>query len=137
MEGTGKALTPERRRQMLERIKGHFGIDSNADFARRLGISPQNINSWFARGAFNELLLATTFPELSGDWLLTGEEPMLKADRSAVPQGGMNDLHRALAAIAEEQKLTARAQSQADKLIIILQSLSATLKKLGTQADEK
>lgn len=132
---TEKTLSPESRRKMLEDIMGHFGIESQAAFAKRLGITPQNMSSWFSRGAYNEEVLAVAFPELSGDWLLLGEGPMLKADRTVKPKPSDSDLHRALAAIAEEQRLTARAQSQADKLIAICQTLSAALKKRNERGE--
>ena len=131
-------LTAEQRRQMLERIIAHSGIESMADFARKLGMSPQNFNSWRVRGSFNAELLAVTFPELSGDWLLTGEGPMLKADRQLPPAPlpeATIDIHRALLAIAEEQKLTAKAQAQADKLLAVLHSLTAAFQQL--QRDSK
>ncbi len=132
---TEKTLSAESRRKMLEDIMEHFGIESQAAFAKRLGITPQNMSSWFSRGAYNEEVLAVAFPELSGDWLLLGEGPMLKADRTVTVKPSDSDLHRALAAIAEEQRLTARAQSQADKLIAICQTLSAALKKRNAQAE--
>ena len=125
---TENMLSPEARRTILERIVEHYGIESQAEFARRLGTSPQNLNSWLARGTYNVELLAVSFPELSGDWLLTGEEPMLKKDRvPAVPQE-VTDLARALNAVAEEQKLTAKAQAQADKLLDVLNALAGRLR---------
>ncbi len=120
---TEKMLSPDARRQILERIMEHYEMESQAEFARRMGISAQNVSSWFARGTYNVELLAVSFPELSGDWLLTGEEPMLKAERDS----GTPDLRRAFQAIVEEQRMTAKAQAQSDKLLGILRSLVAQL----------
>ena len=122
---TEKMLTAEQRRAILDRIMGHYNLGSQAEFARRLGISPQNVNSWWQRGTYNVELIAVCFPELSGDWLLTGEDPMLKADRVSTPaHAPATELSRALAALAEEQKLTAKAQAQADRLLAILHTIA-------------
>lgn len=121
-------LTGDQRRAIIERIMGYYNIGSQAEFARRLGISPQNVNSWITRGTYNVELIAVSFPELSGDWLLTGKEPMLKADRVSTPvHQPMTELQRALVALAEEQKLTAKAQAQADRLLAILHTISHRL----------
>lgn len=131
-------LTADQRRQMLERIIAHSGIESMADLARKLGMTPQNFSSWRVRGTFNAELLAVTFPELSGDWLLTGEGPMLKADRQQSPASITKtdiDLNRALQAIVEEQRLTAKAQAQADKLLAVLHSLTATLQQMQRDSE--
>ena len=138
-----KMLTADQRREIVERIIKHYGIESMADFARRLGMSAQNVNSWRTRGTYNVELLAVTFPELSGDWLLTGEEPMLKKDRRA-PQSPLPstftppmdfDLRRAIEAIAAEQRLTAKAQAQADKILSILNMLAASKNKPSKDAE--
>jgi hypothetical protein len=138
-----KMLTADQRRQMVERIIAHYKMESKTEFARRLGTSLQNINSWLARGTFNAELVAVTFPELSGDWLLTGEEPMLKKDRRLPPDTGIPvhaipkdmDLRRAVEAIAAEQRLTAKAQAQADKMLSILHMLTAPKNKPSKDAE--
>lgn len=134
---TDKMLSSDQRREMLKRIMDHYGMFTQAEFARKLGISVQNINSWLSRGAYNVELLAVTFPELSGDWLLTGEEPMLKKDRAAktsetyhqLPAGDAA-LMRAMETIATEQRMAVKAQEQTDKLLSIMQSLAVSLKRL-------
>ena len=129
---TEKMLSADQRRAMLERIMEYYGMESQADFARRLGISPQNVSSWMARGTYNVELVAVCLPELSGDWLLTGEEPMLKADRFPSPaHSRTTELDRALAALAEEQKLTAKAPAQADKVLAILHTIAHQTRRPG------
>ena len=129
---TEKMLSADQRRAMLERIMGYYGMESQADFARRLGISPQNVSSWIARGTYNVELIAVSLPELSGDWLLTGEEPMQKADRMPTPgHTPTTALDRALIALAEEQKMTAKAQEQADKVLAILHTIAHQTRRPG------
>lgn len=141
---TEKMLTAEQRRRILERIMAHYGMNSQAEFGRFLGISAQNINSWLTKGTYNVELLAVSLPEISGDWLLTGEEPMLKADRVAKstedvpPQqcpADAGELHRALEALAAEQRLTAKAQEQADKILSIMQLLATSVNRLKRSSE--
>ena len=125
-------LSPEQRKQILENVMSHYGYFTQADFARKLGVSTQNLNSWFIRGAYNVELLAVKCPEISGDYLLTGELPMLKAERGTYQNGGkeatFDDLKRAVDAITAEQKLTAKAQEQADKLLAVLKTLANSVR---------
>ena len=131
-------LSSDQRRAILKQLMDHYGMFKQAEFARKLGISVQNVNSWLSKGTYNVELIAVTFPEISGDWLLTGEEPMLKKDRApkvatvpTQPQTTDNGtMRRAIEAIAAEQKMTAKAQEQADKILSIMQSLAASLKRL-------
>ena len=127
-------LTAEQKRSMLERIMEHYGIFTQAELARKMGISAQNVNSWLTRGTFNVELVAVKCPELSGDWLLTGAEPMLKADRP-LQDGSVapTDIRKAVDAIAAEQRLTAKAQAQADKILAILNTLAESVKQLRNQ----
>lgn len=142
---TPDMLTSEQRAQMLEKIIDHFGFKSQAEFARHIGISPQNINSWRTRGTYNVELLAVRFPELSGDWLLTGEGPMLKAERGPAPAETVrpapaetarpapathSDLKRVLNALVTEQRMTEQAVANTEKVMSVLKTLSAAVEKL-------
>lgn len=136
---TSDMLTSEQRAQMLEKIIDHFGFKSQAEFARHIGISPQNINSWRTRGTYNVELLAVRFPELSGDWLLTGEGPMLKSERGPAPAPAETvrpapathaDLKRVLDALSTEQRMTEQAVANTEKVMSVLKTLSAAVEKL-------
>jgi hypothetical protein len=77
-------------------------------------------------------LLAVKFPDVSGDWLLRGEGPMMKEDRLPVPASAdATDYRKTIDAIVAEQRLTAKAQAQADKILAILNSLADSFRKLG------
>lgn len=65
---------------MLNEIKTHFKLKSDADFARFLGIKPQTLSSWYSRNTFDIDILYAKCVGISGDWLITGIEPMLKKD---------------------------------------------------------
>ena len=135
---TEEMLSADERHDMLEQIKEYYGFESQAEFARKIGVSTQVLNSWYTRECFNIELLAVKFPELSGDWLLRGERPMLKKDKAemTVPATTM-DVQSALAALAQEQKLTAKAQDQTDKIMQVMESIAASLKRLSKSLEQK
>lgn len=69
---------------MLEAILNHYTNGNKAKFANMLGVSPQTISAWAARSTFDSELIYTKCSDISADWLLAGEGPMLKdANRSS------------------------------------------------------
>lgn len=128
---TPEMLTDEQKRKMVEALREHLGIFTHADFARKMGISPQNAYAWLQRGAFNAELVAVKCPEISGDWLLTGKGPMLKAERDAAPAAvpcNPDELKRLVDAITEEQKLAAKAMAQTDKVLELMNAVTRMMK---------
>ena len=76
---------------ILNQIKCEFGIKTNAEFARVLGISPQNLSNWYKRNTFDENLILRKFTNVDEHWLLTGEGEMLKSDRvTSAPASNKN-----------------------------------------------
>lgn len=63
---------------ILDRIIKYYKFKSDAEFARHLGITPQNLSKWKTRNTYDAELLYTKCTELNPEWLLTGNEPMLK-----------------------------------------------------------
>jgi hypothetical protein len=89
--------------KMISEVCIYFAGGNRSKFARLLGMKPQAIDAWFTRASYNAELIKQTFPEISGDWLLTGEGEMLLADRSelsdtqrAYYQGQIDILREAL-----------------------------------------
>lgn len=68
---------------MLNQLIDHYTGGNKAKFAELLGVRAQTINSWEKRESFDHELLYSTFDDLSGDWLLSGEGEMLKSKHSA------------------------------------------------------
>ena len=44
---------------ILNKIKGHYKLRNNADFARFLGISQQLLANWFSRNTYDIEILST------------------------------------------------------------------------------
>ena len=77
---------------VLNLIKDWRGLSSDADLARELGVTANNLSKWRMRNTYDVATLSSRYPELSADWLLTGEGNMLReqstersVDRLTVP----------------------------------------------------
>ena len=67
---------------ILSNIKLHYGLRTDADFARFLEIKPQTLASWYKRNSFDIELLYAKCEDISPDWLLTGFGEMLRKNIS-------------------------------------------------------
>lgn len=65
------------KRERLEALIDHYSNGKKSEFARKLGIKPQTINSWMSRDSYDIDLIYSICENLSADWLLTGEGEML------------------------------------------------------------
>ncbi len=77
--------------ERLERLIEHYAEGKKAEFARRLGVSPQTINTWLGRSSFDVELVFAKCESVSGDWLLSGRGEMMRDKQAttsitAVPQ---------------------------------------------------
>lgn len=63
---------------ILNRIKSHYNLATNADLAKFMGIAPTTISSWYSRNTFDYDLLFAKCVGLDKEWLLTGEGFALK-----------------------------------------------------------
>ena len=65
---------------------------SKADFARKVGESPQAVNNWVSRdngmNVLNKVIEA--FPEVNSDWLMTGHGTIVNGDYN-VNNGNLSD----------------------------------------------
>lgn len=60
--------------EKISQIIKHF-CESNAEFAKMMGETPQNINNWIKRGAGINILgkILEKFPQINMNWLLKDE----------------------------------------------------------------
>lgn len=63
---------------MLEALIKHYEGGNKAQFAKRLGVTPQAISTWLSRNTFDKELIFAKCELISPDWLLTGEGSMLR-----------------------------------------------------------
>ena len=67
---------------MLDAMIAHYTSGNKAKFATLLGVSAQTISAWGTRNTFDSELIYTKCGEISPDWLLTGEGPMLRDSKN-------------------------------------------------------
>ena len=77
-----ETITPSTldKRKMLNELIDFYSNGNKALFARRLGISPKTISTWLSRNTLDVELIRQKCPDVSSDWLLTGEAPMLRTN---------------------------------------------------------
>jgi len=69
---------------ILNKIKSHYNLKSDVDFASFLGIAPTTLSSWYSRNTFNIDLLSAKCVDVSSDFILTGKEPLLKSEETII-----------------------------------------------------
>ena len=129
-------MTPEQRIDILKKLADYYGISKNVDFARFFGLSEPTAFNRLKVGYIDFEQVYEKCPDISADWLLSGEGPMLKKDRDSIVASqntnigeGANQnvsvveskaVQDALAALAREQEALSKAQDQISGLIEIL-----------------
>ncbi len=61
---------------ILNEIKLHYKIGTDAEFASFLGINAQTLSNWKARNSFDLELIHSKCVGINANWLLTGEGEM-------------------------------------------------------------
>ena len=64
--------------KVLNALKEYKNFATLSDFARFLGVKPQALSNWYARNTFDIHILSDKFPEVDGNWLISGEGSMLR-----------------------------------------------------------
>jgi hypothetical protein len=123
-------MTPE---EIYTRIREHYGLERNIDFANWLGVSPQNANALMKRVTVDYDLIHEKFPEVSPEWLLSkGEKGEMVVGGQTAPVGqyyGVPDLAKALdlaqRSLLNEQTTCRALQHQIDGLLEIMKNITA------------
>ena len=131
-------MTQEQRIDILKKLSDYYGISKNVDFARFFGLSEPTAFNRLKVGYIDFEQVYEKCPDISADWLLSGEGPMLKKDRDNIVASqntnigeGANQnvsvvesraVQDALAALAREQEALGKAQDQISGLIEILKA---------------
>ena len=71
----------------LEQLIIVFAKGNQSSFAKQMGASQGTIGTWLARKIFDPERIKRAFPQVDGNWLLTGEGEML------LPEEGSSSVH--------------------------------------------
>lgn len=97
------------KREQLDRLVSYFANGNKAEFARMLGITKQSLNTWFNHEHLDIEKVLYACPEVSADWLITGDGTMLRDDHPKPDRGAVKKL-------AEEQVRSEIVASLFDEL---------------------
>ena len=69
---------------MILAIVDHYSNGNKAQFANKIGVTPQTISTWISRNTFDIEKIFAQCEGISAEWLLTGNGVMLKQDSLAL-----------------------------------------------------
>lgn len=66
---------------MILALVDHFSNGNKAQFANKIGVTPQTISTWISRNTFDTEKIFALCEGVSAEWLLTGKGSMLKNEQ--------------------------------------------------------
>lgn len=63
----------------LQRLIEYYCGGNKAEFAKKIGVTPQCLYTWSSRGTLDYDIIFAKCEDLSAKWLLTGEGEMLES----------------------------------------------------------
>ena len=75
------------KKDMILAMIEHYSNGNKAQFASRLGITPQGLSTWIKRESFDLELIFSKCEGLSAQWLLTGEGDMFENNHQTKSKG--------------------------------------------------
>ena len=72
---------------IIKELIKYYGEGKNIEFAKKLGIKPQTINTWVARNTFDIELIFAKCERINANWLLSGKGEMLRSESDERPDG--------------------------------------------------
>lgn len=69
------------KKQMILDLIDYYSNGNKTLFSKKLGVTPQTISSWLSRNTFDKELIFAKCENVSAEWLLTGNGPMLKEEQ--------------------------------------------------------
>lgn len=124
---------------ILNDIRFHYKFKNNAEFARFLEITPQNLSNWYKRNTFDIEKIYTKCEGINPAWLLTGKGSMfLNAAEAEKDQGNMEDLRKLLASKDKiialyEEKIKSLESDREDRLDAISAQNQLIIEYLDSQ----
>lgn len=124
-------------RTQLELLIKEFANGNQSQFGKCIGASQGTIGTWISRGNMNERRIKAAFPQVDGNWLLTGEGQMLlpNEDKSSVQVNGHNNTTQITSSgnINNHKSLENESISDTNEIKLLRQELTS----LRTLLDEK
>ena len=77
------------KKDIVNALVEHYCNGNKSQFAKKLGVKPQTINTWIARDSFDIDLIYSKCEYISARWLLTGEGEMLSTPANSTLQNAM------------------------------------------------
>ena len=114
---------------ILSEIKSHYGLKTDADFARFLGIKPQTLASWYTRNSFDIELLYAKCVDIEPDWLLSGSGHMLRNNISNSSDAHLSNTSK----IVQNQCKDTKKNSHLQENITIVDNLLERLENLSKE----
>jgi len=133
-------LPQDKARQVLSDLRDYLGLRTHAAIARRLGVSSHTPYMWIQRGYYDPFLIKEAVPEISGDWLLTGEGEMLTPtnDRTSEELSRLRTTIRRLEMEADAARAAQqRAEKRADTVLEVLEKFTSTATRAAVSREEK
>ena len=116
-------IPKERRIEMMKELTKHYHLERKADFAKKSGMSKLTAYNWIVKGDFDEVKLYEIFDgEISGEWLLSGDGPMLKSEIISTPDNSeevekyKNEIESLKNTLKKEEERYAKLEQRCDKL---------------------
>ena len=128
---------------ILNDIRFHYKFKNNAEFARFLEITPQNLSNWYKRNTFDIEKIYTKCEGINPTWLLTGKGQMfLSATEIEKDQTNIEDLRKLLASKDKiialyEEKIKSLESDKEDRLAVISAQNQVIIEHLESQDIEK
>lgn len=116
---------------ILSKIKSHYEIKKDGDFAIFLNISQATLSNWHSRNTFDAELIISKCDDIDANWLLTGQGEMLKSKPESIshvsePQEGYQTSKDLL--IETQQKLIKSLEEQLQSLKLKLAEFAESRK---------
>lgn len=67
--------------KIIKELISYYSNGNKAEFARKLGISPQGLSTWITRNTYDIEIIYANCEDISAEWLLTGAGEMLRSER--------------------------------------------------------
>lgn len=71
------------KKDRLHQLIEHYSGGNKGKFAAKIGVKPQTLSMWLARGTLDYDVVFTHCEHLNGEWLITGEGEMIKHSNEA------------------------------------------------------